>query len=562
MKKLVNCFIGLTIGLFSWTGALSQISIEEFAINFSQPVDIANAGDGSNRLFIVEKVGRIQVLDEDGQKGEQPFLDISSKVDSDASEEGLLGLVFHPEYQQNGYFFVYYTATVNSIRDAVIERYSVSADSSLAEHSSGVEVMRINQPQSNHNGGDMAFGPEGNLYIGVGDGGSGNDPGERSQNLTLPLGKMLRINVDNLPYSIPANNPYAQMGGDTVREIWAVGLRNPWRFSFDDNYDLWIGDVGQSAREEINFISASENVGGLNYGWDCREGDIACPGCGNNQCDEQTFTDPVHWYGPGPGLSVTGGYVMRGEFYNVFEGHYIFAEFARDQIRTLQLSPGRSVAITATIPANNISSFGEDEKGRVYAANLSGIIYRVVEAGILPVELIAVHIKKENKKVFLDWETGFEFNASHFEVERSLGQESFKQVGIVPSKGDAGEITNYQFIDQVYRPGDYSYRLKSMDLDGSYTYSMNLTIKIENNEDMLVLPNPALDKIRVGLPVMQEAGHLQIVGLDGAILHRIAVSPGDEDAIEIDVKEFRRGLVLVQFIGEGNISFTKKLMLY
>jgi hypothetical protein len=560
MKRITYLCFGF---LWASVAAFGQLSIEEFATGLSAPVDIANADDGSNRLFIVEKAGRIRVVDELGNLRPQPFLDISDKVDSGGGEEGLLGLVFHPDYQNNGHFFVYYISTVGAHRDAVLERYTISSDNNLADRNSAAEVLRFNQPQENHNGGDMAFGPAGNLYIGVGDGGSGNDPGERSQNLTLPLGKILRINVDDLPYTIPADNPYANAGGDTVRAIWAAGLRNPWRFSFDNNYDLWIGDVGQRDREEINFIPASENIGGLNYGWDCREGEIACPGCGNNNCEGIDFTEPVHWYGPGPGLSVTGGYVLRGDFYDMFEGHYVFADYVKDEIRTLEVRPGRSVAITATIPANKVSSFGQDERGRVYACNYSsGTIYRIVEMGILPIELIAVHIQKENKKVFLDWETGFEFNAGHFEIERSPGARDFKQIGVVPSKGNGESISTYQFVDEVSNPGKYLYRLKAIDLDGTFAYSMSLDIEIDKFDDMLVLPNPAINKVTIQIPNLKEAGYVQIVGLDGTILHRMEVKAENNDPLEIDVKDLSRGLVVVQFIGENKKRFAKKLMLY
>ncbi len=247
-----------------------QLAIESFAKGLSEPVDIENAGDGSGRLFVVEKLGRIRIIDSSGLQ-QEPLLDIQEKVDNSSGEEGLLGLAFHPDFMLNGHFFVYYIRTVDGERMSVVERYTIPEGAGVADIHSGVEVFSIVQPQANHNGGDMSFGLDGYLYIGTGDGGSGNDPGERSQDLKKALGKLLRIDVDELPYSIPPDNPFYGAGGDTIESIWALGLRNPWRFSFDLNGDLWIGDVGQRDREEINFVKAEDHKGGLNYGWDCRD---------------------------------------------------------------------------------------------------------------------------------------------------------------------------------------------------------------------------------------------------------------------------------------------------
>jgi hypothetical protein len=540
----------------------AQLLLEPVASGLSQPVDIANAGDGSHRLFIVERTGRVRIIMPDGELLSLPFLDISDKVDHTGGEEGLLGLVFHPQYAVNGYFFVYYTRRADNRRQAVLERYAVSENPDLADPGSWAEVLAIDQPQANHNGGDLAFGPHGNLYIGVGDGGSANDPGERSQNLTLPLGKMLRINVDQLPYTIPADNPFTTATGDTLREIWAWGLRNPWRFSFDDNYDLWIGDVGQSAREEINFVPAESNVPGLNYGWDCREGDIACPGCGNDRCSGLNFTEPVYWYGPGPGLSVTGGYVMRGEYYDLFEGSYIFADYMRDEIRILEVTPSREVSISRTIRANNITTFGKDEWGRIYAANYTGIIYRIVEAGVLPVEQLFVRIEKQQRTILLEWESGFEWNASHFEIERSFEDEPFKQIGIVPVQHNGETLGYYQFSDEVNQPGHYLYRLKMMDLQGNFIHSFTLNAEISEVEDLTVSPNPASDKIVVYTPLSKNTGTLNLIGLDGKILFSRPVTAKNIEPVELKVQDYDRGLILVQFTDSSGSSYTRKLMLY
>ncbi|MCB0667203.1 MAG: PQQ-dependent sugar dehydrogenase [Saprospiraceae bacterium] len=544
------------------TESSAQLSLEPIVSGMIQPVDIANAGDGSNRLFIVERAGLIKILDAEGKLLPDPFLDVRSKVDHSGGEEGLLGLVFHPDYAANGYFFVYYTQNGASSGEAILERYQVSEDPDKADLTSAREVLRVSQPQENHNGGDLAFGPQGNLYLGLGDGGSGNDPGERSQDLTLPLGKMLRINVDQLPYTVPPDNPFATSSGDTIREIWAWGLRNPWRFSFDDNYDLWIGDVGQSAREEINYIPAAQNQPGLNFGWDCREGNIECPGCGNQNCSGLDFTEPVYWYGPGPGLSVTGGYVLRGEYYDEYEGHYVFADFATNDLQTLKVTGGQSVSISSAQSATKISTFGKDEKGRIYAANYTGTIYRIVEAGLLPVDLLAVHIEKHEKTVLLDWQTGFEMDVSHFEIERSFENEPFKQIGVVPAIGNETDITEYEYLDNNTLPGHYLYRLKTIDLDGSFSYSMTLDVNIDPLVELELMPNPAQDKITAYFSGLNDYGIIQIVALNGSILKQVSLENMENNSVEIDVSDLDRGLLLLQYLDGGQQKVVRKLMLY
>ena len=252
-KILILCILLLFNNIYS-----QNVTLESFGPSFDDPVEIKHAGD--DRLFIVEQPGEIKILNSNGTVNSTPFLDIRDEVSTNASERGLLGLAFHPNYPSTPYFFVNYT---NNSGDTVIAKYSVSSDPDIANTNETI-LLTIDQPYSNHNGGCINFGPDGYLYIGMGDGGSGGDPQNYSQNLNSLLGKMLRIDVDNGdPYAIPNDNPY----GD---EIWASGLRNPWKFSFDTNGDLWIADVGQYTWEEINLVT--NDPGGLNYGWRCYEG--------------------------------------------------------------------------------------------------------------------------------------------------------------------------------------------------------------------------------------------------------------------------------------------------
>ena len=264
-RFLVFVFAFFFAGLLA---AQTKIALNVYAGGFTRPVDIVNAGD--SRLFIVEQRGIIKIIDGNGQVLSTPFLDIDARVGSQGNEQGLLGLAFHPDYANNGFFYVNYT---NNSGDTRIARFKVSADNpNVADPNSEKLLLPVDQPYSNHNAGDLTFGPDGYLYFGLGDGGSGGDPQNNGQTATAYLGKMLRIDVDNGdPYAIPPTNPFK----DTdfyLDEIWATGLRNPWRFSFDRlTGDLWIGDVGQDAWEEIDFQPAS-STGGENYGWRCYEG--------------------------------------------------------------------------------------------------------------------------------------------------------------------------------------------------------------------------------------------------------------------------------------------------
>jgi len=328
---LLLCFV--TLCLFVDAQQQAQIDLELYAMGFEEPVDIANAGD--RRLFVVEKDGIIKIIDADTGVLDTPFLDIDNQVNSSARERGLLGLVFHPDYENNGYFYVNYIATNGSTR---ISRFSVSMNPDIADAASELIILTVQQPHHNHNGGDLNFGADGYLYIGLGDGGFGGDPDNRAQNPQTLLGKMLRIDVDNptssANYGIPSDNPFV---GDstTLDEIWAMGLRNPWRFSFDRmTGDMWIADVGQDVWEEIDFQSDT-SAGGENYGWRCYEGfepfELGdCPA-------DSTFTLPIHTYQNNfsTGCSVTGGFVYRGTAEPDLFGRYLYADYCSGRFWTL-----------------------------------------------------------------------------------------------------------------------------------------------------------------------------------------------------------------------------------
>ena len=372
----------------------SRILFQEVATGLTKPVFITNAGDGSDRLFVLELAGKIRIIKNEILLS-TPFLDIHTIVKSTASEQGLLALAFHPSFSTNGEFFVAYTAARDGDAtgsNLVLEKYSVSAaNPDLADPASGQTLLRIPHPDyTNHNGGTLAFGPDGYLYWSTGDGGSGGDPGNNAQNLGSLLGKILRIDVDSgSPYGIPPSNPFFSNGDPNVRkELWAYGLRNPWRFSFDKQTgDLYIGDVGQSVREEINFQPAS-SAGGENYGWRVMEGSLCYnPSSGCNQSGKIL---PVAEYEHTLGCAVTGGYVYRGSNFPTLLGQYLYADYCSGRFFSLHNNAGSGwEAIQLVDTPYTISTFGEDEQGELYLANYgTGKIYNIgYQEGIVTVTI-------------------------------------------------------------------------------------------------------------------------------------------------------------------------------
>jgi glucose/arabinose dehydrogenase len=371
--------ITLTLFCFFLSSFLvaQEVNISLFKSGFSSPVDLKNAGD--SRLFIVEQGGRIKILNPDGTVHPTLFLNIASQV-SNGNEQGLLSMAFHPDYANNGYYYVNYTKTNG---DTQISRFSVDpANPDITLPGSEVPIIGYAQPFSNHNGGGIAFGPDGYLYIASGDGGSGGDPGNRAQNTTILLGKLLRIDVDNPNalnnYGIPTDNPF--FGSSTnAEEIWAYGLRNPWRFSFDSaNGDIWIGDVGQGDVEEIDRAAITE--AGLNYGWRCYEGSAPFNTTGCPAPSELTF--PIAEYSSSSGsgnCSITGGIVYRGSIYSDIEGLYFYGDVCSGRIGTVD-SAGNLID-HGTFGGSWVA-FGVDNTNELYIVDIGGEIYKI-EGGVL-----------------------------------------------------------------------------------------------------------------------------------------------------------------------------------
>ena len=341
----------------------------------AEPVFVTNAGD--DRLFVVERQGVIRIVT-DGNVLDTTFLDITDRVGSDSSEQGLLGLAFPSNHAESGLFYVDYT-DLNG--DTVVSRFQVSVDSDRADPTTEEVVLTQDQPAWNHNGGMIAFGPDGYLYIGLGDGGGQGDPDGNGQRADTWLGKILRINVDpdssgNQTYSVPDDNPYVG-DEDALPEIWASGLRNPWRFSFDrETGDLWIADVGQNEFEEVNVIGP--NDGGANFGWNLVEG----PSCfADSDCNPASFVEPVFTYthSSGDGCSATGGYVSHGQDFADLNGVYLFADYCTGKLWRLFPDGAGGYDVSDPIETGlNVSSFGEGADGRLYVVDLSGGVYELV----------------------------------------------------------------------------------------------------------------------------------------------------------------------------------------
>ena len=342
------------------------------AAGLESPVFVT-APIGDPRLFVVEQVGRVRVI-RDGQLLERPFLDITDRTRS-GGERGLLSVAFHPDFASNGFLYVNYT-DLNG--DTNVERYTVSSDADSADPASAHRILFVEQPYANHNGGLVAFGPDGMLYVGMGDGGSAGDPLEAAQDLDNPLGKLLRLNVDGAdPYAVPADNPYADASGSRAL-VWAYGLRNPWRFSWDEASGLFfVADVGQNQWEELNAQPADAPA--VNYGWD----DMEASHCFEpaDGCLTEDRVLPVHEYDHGVGCSVTGGYVYRGSAIPGIRGHYFYADWCGGWIRSFRIDESGDAAAHRTWDVGSVgrvTSFGLDAAGELYVAG-EGAVYRLDE---------------------------------------------------------------------------------------------------------------------------------------------------------------------------------------
>ena len=373
----VSVFQGVLNSPTSETPHQYTVKVAFPKVQFKDPVGIYNAGDQSNRLFVVEQAGVIKVFENnESVNAANIFLNISNRVTS-GGELGLLGLAFPPKFNESGFFYVYYT-TDNPLR-SVISRFSVSqTDKNRADVNSEKVLLQVDQPFPNHNGGQISFGPDGYLYIGLGDGGGAGDPSGNGQNRSTPLGKILRIDVNSasgsLNYSIPRDNPFVGNNQGFREEIYAYGLRNPWRFSFDSGTGrLWVGDVGQDRIEEIDIVRS-----GGNYGWNIMEGSLCySPPSG---CNQTGLALPIWEYNHAIGYSVTGGFVYRGAAFPELVGAYVFGDYGSGRIWALRYDGMNSTNSELAATGVHITSFGLDQKDELYFCSSDGNVYRLLRS--------------------------------------------------------------------------------------------------------------------------------------------------------------------------------------
>jgi len=549
-KNLVRFFIFTAVLFFISFNTFAQtpnlVFFPVITSGLSTPCDVVNAGDGSNRLFIAQLEGNVKIVTlPAGTLQAANFLNIPDSTDN-AGEGGLLSIAFHPNYATNRYFFVYYTTNDGDLRITRFQRDAVNPN--IADKTTGQVILTIPHPtNTNHNGGKLNFGPDGNLYIGIGDGGGSGDPNNNAQNINLLLGKMLRINVDDFTtppyYTIPAGNPYIDVPG--ADEIYNVGLRNPFRWSFDRlTGDVWIADVGQGAREEINFTPFATSAG-LNYGWRCYEGNQTynTSGCGV----PANYFFPIFDYERALGHVVTGGYVYRGSEYNVMKGWYICADY--DFQNAWRIKPdgigGWTVAIQSTGIPVGLVGFGEAENGDLYALSLDeGTLYKVnTNTPYLPLTLLQFNGKAFTGYNELKWKTTNEQNLSHYEIEFSSDGINYTSAGRVNAINTTVE-NNYSFQHLLSSFTKLFYRLKSMDKDGTYTHSNVIVLDSKQRTDVKVYPT-LLTGNHLNITSVKPVEQVSFFSADGKNVFQTKLN-NLSGTISISIPRIPKGLYIVQ----------------
>ncbi|MCU0343296.1 MAG: PQQ-dependent sugar dehydrogenase [Ignavibacterium sp.] len=531
-------------------------------LTFSSALDLQNAGDGTNRLFAVERNGIIKVFqNQQAVSSTKIFLNITDRVTA-GGETGLLGLAFHPDYETNGYFYVNYTAP--SPLRTVISRFQVSlSNPDSADKNSELILLTYNQPFSNHNGGCVAFGPDGNLYISSGDGGSGGDPQNNAQNITNLLGKIIRIDVDNpqapLNYGIPSDNPFVDSTNVNIRkEIYAWGLRNTWRFSFDPVTGwLWAGDVGQGDWEEIDIIQ-----NGKNYGWRCYEGNHAYNLSGCNGI----YEFPIWEYSHSLGFSITGGYVYRGQNVPELYGKYIYGDYVSTRVWSLEydgINPTINTQITQA--PGSITSFGVDEDQELYLVSFNGKIYRFIPS-VVPVELISFSAAEENGNVRLSWYTASETNNAGFKIERSRDGSDYEEIFFIGGNGTTTNRNVYSYLDETVSSGIYYYRLKQVNFDGSFEYLNTVAINLGKPTEFVLkqnFPNPFNPKTVISFQIPVE-GLVNLVVYDVPGNEVITLLNEQKTAgiydVDFDASKLTSGIYFYKLTA-GDFSLTRKMIL-
>ncbi len=528
---LLICFLA------GFTQTWAQLSITPFVSNVFKVTDIAHAGD--DRLFIVEQAGRIRISDLDGNLNPVPFLSITNRVLDSGGEQGLLGLAFSPNFNTDRCFYVNYT---NNSGNTVISRFRRSfSDNNVADSLNEEILFTVNQPYTNHNGGAMHFGPDGYLYISLGDGGAGGDPQNNAQNLQSRLGKLLRIDVSIIPgYKIPVSNPFINTAGaDSM--IWAYGLRNAWRFSFDrQTGDNWIADVGQNLWEEIN-VQPNTSTGGENYGWRCYEGFVSynLTGC----LPPASFVEPVYAYSHSGACSVTGGYVYRGAKYANWFGNYFFTDYCSGIIQSLNPNDtgGYDLQNYGAFGAFVYTTFGEDKYGELYIGKGSSGVFKLIDSTCTPVAYIGDRDTIRTPEISYVLKTP---------QSPDLTYQWLLNGNVIPF------AKNYLY--QAKLSGNYEVVVSN---DSNCTNrSQPLTLILEIDETFVVYPNPANEYTEIKWSLNFPGNKtLELIDATGRICKSVSLD-ANASGYTLFTKHFNQGVYLVRIIYNDKYYTTKLLI--
>jgi len=559
MKKLLvlHCLFLFIFLFLTNSNGEAQAPVLNFSplvsTGLTAPLDVVNAGDGTNRLFIVEQGGTVKIYS-GGSLQTGTFLNIADTI-SAGGERGLLSIAFHPGYSTNRYFFLYFTNESGAI--SVARMQTTAGNPNVADRSSFIELLTIAKPFANHNGGKLHFGPDGNLYFGTGDGGSGGDPNNFAQNGNSLLGKMIRINVDNFTtapfYTIPADNPY--LANAAVRdEIFATGLRNPFRWSFDRlNNDVWIADVGQGALEEVNQLPFAAS-GGVNYGWRCYEGNstyntAGCLPAGN-------YTYPVFQYphnNSTGGYSITGGYVYRGSTYPALYGYYVCADYV--SANAWLITPAGGGGFTATIQAGapaSIAGFGESENGELFAVTLNGRLYSVGTSIVLPVLVQSFSATARQGFNEIKWSINTDITIAGMEIDYSEDGLHFQKAGDVAANNNA--LSTYTFIHRINNFNTFFYRLKVTGIDGRVSYSATVRLQKKYLKDTKVYPT-IINNNQLTIETSNTINQLNLFTMDGKKVFENKFN-NFTGTTNITLPNVTKGLYIVQLITtQGSLKY-------
>jgi glucose/arabinose dehydrogenase len=570
MKQFVHnkILVAVTLVFFSLSPVLRVAAqIPDVTINptpvisgLSSAMQVVHAGDGSNRIFVAERAGIIKVFEANALGTPIEFLNMNSITPtvSTTGEGGLLSIAFHPNYATNGYFYAYYTDLAG---DLVLARYTADTPSgNVASATTRLEILKIPHPvNTNHNGGELHFGYEdGYLYLSTGDGGSFNDPNQNGQNTSTLLGKILRIDVNppsgsGLNYVIPGSNPFGN-------EVYCLGLRNPFRWSFDrQTFDMWIGDVGQGSLEEVDHRDAGM-TSGANFGWSCWEGTIPPPGVDTTGCgDSSKYVFPIYTYpnSVDRGRSVIGGVVYRGANFPVMQGYYIGMDYFSGDIHKI-LSDG-SVKEFETSTTTGVTDIGEDEAGEIYAVTGSAI-YNITAQDPLPVTLVNFSGAPGNEGVRLLWKTTMEENFKAFDVEYSTNARTFENIGTVAGLNATAGHT-YTFSHATIEKGNLYYRLKMIDTDNSFEYSRVITVSRGDEVEAENFVRPSLiSTSTMNLLIEEPFQMVEVVSASGQVVLKEEVG-GRSGPISIPLQTTASGIYIVRMAGHDRIVQQKVLIL-